>query len=598
MVVATATLASARALVDRAEELLARHPHEAAGLAWRAEEELSGLQLGAAEELRARAAVVRAVDAGRSGAYQQSLRHGLRAHVSAVALDLHAVAARASNIVGAALDALDQAEEAVTWYSRALEGWKRVGDRWQEARTLGNMGVVWSRLEDEGRALACYESALALAESMGRGHLLVRHRMNAAIGYRRQGRTGDAELALDRCEAALHLADDPEARGYVMAERAELLAALGDAPSALALLDEAEALADAEGLRALHAGTAGARARMLLSTLPVAAAAAALEGLRRAREQDDKHLVNELHDLASRALEAAGSLGEAIQHARAHHAGEAARLRARLDHRLAWLRIQAELDTLQREQVALTEANSELQALVADVEEIMAIVAHDLRAPLMSVQGVAEQLRGTLRRRRTDGELADTLELAVGRAAGILSNLLDSHIIERGRRELVLDAVDLGGLVGELFTVLGGVASRKHATLTRLVAPGLRVWADQGALAQVLGNVLENAIKFGPPGGLVEVEAWPLADEVVVEIRDEGPGFPPEERRRAFQKYGRLAARPTAGESSTGLGLYIVARLVSAMGGRAELDDGPHGGGVVRIVLGAPPTTAPATGAG
>jgi len=113
------------------------------------------------------------------------------------------------------------------------------------------------------------------------------------------------------------------------------------------------------------------------------------------------------------------------------------------------------------------------------------------------------------------------------------------------------------------------------------------VRADETALAQVLENLLGNAVKFSPAGATVECAVGAAGDAWGVEVRDEGPGVPEAERATLYQKFHRGSARPTAGESSSGLGLFIVKTAAEAMGGRvscAARADG-RAGAVFRVEL-------------
>ena len=111
-------------------------------------------------------------------------------------------------------------------------------------------------------------------------------------------------------------------------------------------------------------------------------------------------------------------------------------------------------------------------------------------------------------------------------------------------------------------------AQRKELALEFAVMEGVTaVLADPSALDQVLDNLLSNALKFSPPGGYVRVTVSPLVTTVECSNQDQGPGFTSEDISHMFRRYGRLSARPTAGEPSTGLGLSIVQKLVGAMKG-------------------------------
>ncbi len=102
--------------------------------------------------------------------------------------------------------------------------------------------------------------------------------------------------------------------------------------------------------------------------------------------------------------------------------------------------------------------------------------------------------------------------------------------------------------------------------------------ADVFALDQILDNLISNALKFSSPDKQIFVSVRAIKTQAECVIRDEGPGFTAEDKGRMFRRYGRLSARPTGGEPSTGLGLSIVRKLVLAMGGELECDSNPGQG--------------------
>jgi signal transduction histidine kinase len=116
------------------------------------------------------------------------------------------------------------------------------------------------------------------------------------------------------------------------------------------------------------------------------------------------------------------------------------------------------------------------------------------------------------------------------------------------------------------------------------VAPGLRAWADQDRLAQVLANLVRNALQFSPPASPVDVTAHPGQDPgtVLMVIDDRGPGIPPERLPQLFDRFGERAPGETAG---LGVGLWIVRELLTAMDGDVRVERNGDGGASLRVTV-------------
>jgi two-component system sensor histidine kinase/response regulator len=115
--------------------------------------------------------------------------------------------------------------------------------------------------------------------------------------------------------------------------------------------------------------------------------------------------------------------------------------------------------------------------------------------------------------------------------------------------------------------------------------------ADVSALDQVLDNLISNALKFSSPDKQIFISVRSVKNHAECVIRDEGPGFTVEDKTRMFHRYGRLSARPTGGEPSTGLGLSIVRKLVQAMDGELLCESNPGQGATFTICLPSPSST-------
>jgi signal transduction histidine kinase len=219
----------------------------------------------------------------------------------------------------------------------------------------------------------------------------------------------------------------------------------------------------------------------------------------------------------------------------------------------------------------LEASNSQLVRLNEEKSEFMAIAAHDLKAPLATVRGFAELLRAG--RLRTDEARANALEQIESQSARMLSlvsNYLGHYAINAA--ELPSQPTMLS-LVTELERAVQRnrvLAEQKEQDLRFESAGGeATVQVDTGWLAQILDNLISNALKFSPAGSPIVVRVMKGHKDAVwrVEVKDSGPGLSAAEQALLFRRFGRSGASVTAGESSHGLGLTVVKRLVERMCG-------------------------------
>jgi signal transduction histidine kinase len=231
-----------------------------------------------------------------------------------------------------------------------------------------------------------------------------------------------------------------------------------------------------------------------------------------------------------------------------------------------------------------------LAASNSDLREVMAIAAHDLRSPLLGLRDLITLARGELT--EESAKLSRVLDMATDSCTGmvrLVSRLLEAHAAEEAEGSLNLELQDLRLAVQAAGDQLGATANSKNQRI-RFALPPEPAMAriDSTAFAQIAENLIGNALKFSPSGSDVECSLFTTGQTWRLEVRDQGPGIPPEERSRLFQKFHRGSARPTGGESSTGLGLFIVRALTEAMGGRVSHDtrDPDHStGSIFRIEL-------------
>jgi signal transduction histidine kinase len=160
----------------------------------------------------------------------------------------------------------------------------------------------------------------------------------------------------------------------------------------------------------------------------------------------------------------------------------------------------------------------------------------------------------------------------------IIDSLISDAMADAHDITIRREPVDLVALLRDLVDANQPLAARKDQIIT-LTAPAMIDWpCDPDRIREAIDNVLSNAIKYSPLGGRIEVGVERSGETAVIRISDEGPGLSPEDVARLFGRFQRLSAKPTGGETSTGLGLSIVKRIVDLHGGNVLAETtGPSG---------------------
>ncbi|MEU0987519.1 ATP-binding protein [Streptomyces sp. NPDC005953] len=223
--------------------------------------------------------------------------------------------------------------------------------------------------------------------------------------------------------------------------------------------------------------------------------------------------------------------------------------------------------------------------------ELIATVAHELRSPLTSVKGFTATLLAKWERFTDDQKrlMLETVDADANRVTRLIAELLDISRIDSGRLEVRRQPVDVATAVGRHVQAHIASGQSPDRFFVRIARELPDLWADPDKIDQVLGNLLENAVRHG--AGTVTIEVAPASatdDEkgTAVTVSDEGPGIPEESMGRVFTRFWRGSKR-----GGTGLGLYIVKGIVEAHGGTITVGRGPGGGAEFRFIL---PVGAPA----
>ena len=238
-------------------------------------------------------------------------------------------------------------------------------------------------------------------------------------------------------------------------------------------------------------------------------------------------------------------------------------------------------------QELLTAQNTKLRELDRLKDEFLSLVSHELRTPLTSIRGylelVLDEEAGELNPEQR--RFLKAVDRNSTRLLRLVGDLLFVAQADAGRLTLEQSKVDLAALAAECVEGARPAADQKAIDLQLAAAPVPPLVGDRGRLAQVLDNLISNALKFTPESGRVEVRTAASNGDVLLEVRDSGIGIPAHEQPRLFERFFRAASATEQAIPGTGLGLAIVKAIVEAHGGRIEVDSKPGAGTTFRVAL-------------
>jgi signal transduction histidine kinase len=220
----------------------------------------------------------------------------------------------------------------------------------------------------------------------------------------------------------------------------------------------------------------------------------------------------------------------------------------------------------------------QLQQLTELRDHLFKIASHDLKNPLSNLRLAHQEIQYLVPDNPEIETLQAIMEVSLNDMQTMIEDFMDAAALQNGKLDVQPDCVELSGNLIYVVNQYEAGAERKNIRL-ELARPDMLVLADSQRLTQVIANLVSNAIKYSPENTTVKVWAERRDNQRArLFIADEGPGVPEKERPLLFQEFSKLSPRPTGGESSTGLGLWIVRQLAEMMNGSAGVDF-PTGGG-------------------
>ncbi|MCC6614039.1 MAG: hybrid sensor histidine kinase/response regulator [Anaerolineae bacterium] len=221
----------------------------------------------------------------------------------------------------------------------------------------------------------------------------------------------------------------------------------------------------------------------------------------------------------------------------------------------------------------------ELKSLQTMREMFFRTVSHDLKGPISNIR-MAQYILTDMFSHDPDVRLIlENVDLSLNGMQEMIQLFLDAAMLQSGSLELNVNSVRISDVIKRAVEQYQLSARGRNIQLHVFPTEHCAM-ADQRLLAQIIGNLVGNALKFSPHNSTIMIWAEGDPHWVRINVADQGPGIPYEERKNLFQMFGKLSVRPVGAESSTGLGLWIVKTLVEMQGGKVGVDCPPDGGSI------------------
>ena len=229
-------------------------------------------------------------------------------------------------------------------------------------------------------------------------------------------------------------------------------------------------------------------------------------------------------------------------------------------------------------------AIAQLEQLNQLREHFFQIASHDLKNPLSNLRLAVHELNLYVPETDDTLSLQNAVDVTLEQMQILIEDFLDVAALENTALELTASYVDIKDCLQQVVNQYARAASRKQITLMVSDVQGVVV-ADKNRLMQVIGNLVSNAIKFSPSNTTVRLWTQTSNERLRIFVQDEGPGISLEEQERLFSEFVKGNSKPTGGETSTGLGLWIVNKLVHLLNGEVGIESAPGRGAIFWVEL-------------
>jgi PAS domain S-box-containing protein len=246
-------------------------------------------------------------------------------------------------------------------------------------------------------------------------------------------------------------------------------------------------------------------------------------------------------------------------------------------------------DTTEQHQYeeALREHGERMAALEREKSEFLNLASHELRGPITLIRGYLSMMEeGYLGELNEIGhQVLPALSKKIEAMNVLIEQMLETARLDEGRILLHFAPADLRQLVEDVVAGVRPLAGDKHQIVLEVPLEEVPVLVDAGSITTIVGNLLDNALKYSPAGGEVLIQVSLLQDEATVQVSDRGIGISRREMHRLFTRFGRVVTPETSSIGGTGLGLYLARELSRRLGGELAAANRAGGGTVVTMTL-------------
>lgn len=224
---------------------------------------------------------------------------------------------------------------------------------------------------------------------------------------------------------------------------------------------------------------------------------------------------------------------------------------------------------IQKQKEQIEKINEELVKLNEEKNDLISIVAHDLKSPLNQISGMLDIIKLTAQNQDEEQqEYISRIDKSTTRLKRMVTKILDVSAIEAQTLNVTFEEIDINELLKDVVSSFVDMAAKKEIDIIENITKVSNVKVDKGYATEVLENLMSNAVKYSPLGKKITVDMKENGQFVKIGFTDQGQGINKDDMKKLFGKYHKLSARPTAGEDSTGLGLSIVKKYVEVMNGK------------------------------